>query len=134
MLRTTVRFFGYVEDDVDEVVEIGLAESDDGAGFVLLIQRTDYEPDEQDIALGMDTYCLVSGGRTHYGGVLRAARDGNTLHLRIAADAASLLDLPEQLAITLDGPADDVAAFFTGLPGVLDWGRPADRPVLVNLR
>lgn len=133
-MRTTVRFFGYVEDDLDEVVEVGLAESDDGTGFVLLLQRAGYEPDEQDIALGLDTYCLVSGGRTHYGGVLRAARDGDTLHVRITADAASLLDLPEQFTITLDGPADDVAAVFAGLPGVLDWGRPADRPVLVNLR
>jgi hypothetical protein len=132
-LRTTVRFFAYVEDEVDEVVEVGLAERDDGTGFVLLLQRTDYEPDEQDIALGMDTYCLVSGGRTYYGGVLRAARDGNTLRLWITADAASLLELPEQLTIMLDGAADDVTAVFAGLPGVLDWGRPTDRPVLVNL-
>lgn len=59
---------GFEIDEEDEVVEAGFSEGIDDPGFTLLIQRTDYEPDEQDISLGMDTYCLVSGGRTHYGG------------------------------------------------------------------
>ncbi|MER6447604.1 Imm10 family immunity protein [Streptomyces venezuelae] len=126
------RSFGYEEDDVDEVVEAGFSEGADGAGFVLSVQRTAYEPDDQDVALGMDTYCLVSGGRSHYGGMLRARRDGDSLQLNFSPAASSSLGIPAEIRVIFEGPVDSIAEFFSGLPGILAWGRPEERPELIG--
>ncbi len=46
-----------------------IAERADGSGQRLEFQRS-LHPDEQDRALGLDTYCVVrDGGATHYGGI-----------------------------------------------------------------
>ncbi|MET8166045.1 Imm10 family immunity protein [Streptomyces sp. NPDC005329] len=123
---------GFEIDEEDEVVEAGFSEGIEEPGFTLLIQRTDYEPDEQDISLGMDTYCLVSGGRTHYGGLLRVEREGDVLRFGIAAQAAAVLNVPEHLTVRFEAPAENVTAYVTGLPDILDWGRAEERPVLVG--
>lgn len=131
-LELIARSFGYAEDDDDEVLECGFSENEDGSGFVLLIQRTLYEPDEQDILLGFDTYCLVAGGRTHYGGIVRAEREGNLLRLDVSSKAARVLEVPANLEVHLEGSVDDVEDFFSGLPAILDWGREEGRPILVG--
>ncbi|MFJ3978144.1 Imm10 family immunity protein [Streptomyces sp. NPDC090021] len=132
MLEITARYFGYEEDDDDEVVEAALSESLDGTGFVLSMQRTTYEPDDQDVSMGMDTYCLVSGGKSHYGGVLRARREGNLIHLVISPAASSLLGLPEEIRASLAGSPLAISEFFSGLPGILQWGRREDRAELIG--
>ncbi|RKT53658.1 Imm10 family immunity protein [Saccharothrix australiensis] len=132
MVEFTARSFGFEEDEDDEVLEVGVAESADGGGVVLLIQRATYDPDEQDVNLGLDSYCLVSDGRTHYGGVVRAARVGEELQLDMSSEAADTLDLDARVRIRLDGPEEQVEVFFRGLRTVLDWGRSADRPEMVG--
>ncbi|MGW6460137.1 Imm10 family immunity protein [Streptomyces sp. NPDC055078] len=131
-MEITARSVGYEEDEVDEVIEAGFSERGDGSGFVLSIQRTAYEPDDQDVSLGMDTYCLSSGGRTHYGGILRAVKEGNSLQLSISSQAALSLDIPEEIKVHLDAPDNTVESFFGGLPGILVWGRMEDRPMLIG--
>jgi hypothetical protein len=132
MTEVVARSFGYEEDDVDEVVEAGFSEGSDGTGFVLSIQRTAYEPDDQDVSLGMDTYCLSSGGITHYGGIVRAVKDGNSLQLVLSPESSSSLGIPEEITVHFEGPTGAAASFFAGLPGILDWGRAEDRPELVG--
>ncbi|WP_406270858.1 Imm10 family immunity protein [Actinacidiphila glaucinigra] len=124
---------GFEADEDDEVLEAGFSEGVDDPGFTLLIQRSDYEPDEQDISLGFDTYCLVTGGRTHYGGILRVEWDGGVLRFDVSTHAAAVLNVPENLTVRFEAPAEDVEAYLTGLPEILDWGRMEERPVLVGL-
>ncbi|XVV02648.1 Imm10 family immunity protein [Actinosynnema sp. CA-248983] len=131
-MEIVVRSFRFAADEDDEVMEAGFAEADDGSGFVLLIQRGLYESDEQDIALGMDTYCLVSGGKSIYGGLIRAVRKERGVDLVLSREAASLLALPANLELRLDGPPDDVAEILDGLPRIVDWGREGERPELVD--
>ncbi len=123
---------GFEIDEEDEVVEAGFSEGIDDPGFTLLIQRTDYEADEKDISLGMDTYCLVSGGRTHYGGLLRVEWDGDSIRFTLSGKAASVLNIPESLTIRFEAPVENVEAYVAGLPDILDWGRSEERPVLVG--
>ncbi|MCP3784119.1 Imm10 family immunity protein [Micromonospora sp. A3M-1-15] len=122
---------GFEHDEDDEVVEAGFAEGVDGSGFALMFQRTDYEPDEQDIRLGMDTYCLTTGdGRTHYGGLLAAELDDGQLTLRLSPDAAGTIGIAEITTVRLDVDAASLSAFRDGLPLVVNWGRSHDIPTL----
>jgi Immunity protein 10 len=60
-----------------------LAEHPDGSGSRLEIQRA-LAVDEQDQALGQDTYCLVADGEiTRYGGVLDWRIAGSLLELEL---------------------------------------------------
>lgn len=45
-----------------------LAFEDEASGDFFAVQRA-FTFDDQDRQLGMDTYCLVRGGATHYGGL-----------------------------------------------------------------
>ncbi|WP_203754037.1 Imm10 family immunity protein [Actinoplanes cyaneus] len=125
------RAAGFEIDDADEVVEAGFAEEPDGSGFALMFQRTDYEPDEQDVRFGFDTYCLTTGdGRTHYGGLRSAKLAGADLTLTISPDASATIGVAEVSTITLDVDADSLAAFRDGLPQVVNWGRDSEIPAL----
>jgi len=91
---------GYVRDDEDEyeVLVIG----DETAGQWLEIQRS-FDHDEQDVALGMDTYCLVrDSAATHYGGIVlwNLADDRLTVHL--TGEAAAALDVPRRIHFVVD--------------------------------
>jgi hypothetical protein len=122
---------GFAHDEDDEVVEAGFAQGADGSGFALMIQRADYEPDEQDVSLGMDTYCLTTGdGRTHYGGLLYAELDGDQLTLRLSPDAAAIIAITEVTTVRLDVDAASLAAFRSGLPQVVNCGRSDAIPTL----
>ena len=46
-------------DDEDRLVA-AVAERDDGTGRTLVFQAGHEPPDEQEVRLGMDTYCLVT--------------------------------------------------------------------------
>ena len=65
-----------------------LAEHPDGTGRRLEVQRP-LQVDEQDLALGHDTYCLVTEEQaTHYGGVLDWHIEESTLHLDLTGEAS----------------------------------------------
>ncbi|WP_309111646.1 Imm10 family immunity protein [Saccharothrix sp.] len=132
MVEVTARYFRFVEDEDDEVLEAGFAETEDGTGFVLLIQRSLYEPEEQEVHLGMDTYCLVSGGQSIYGGLRRAVRLDQGLDLTLSSEAAELLELPVDLQVRLDGEAAAAAEVLDALPRIVMWGREEERPELLG--
>jgi hypothetical protein len=91
----------------------GLSLRDRGSGDTFEIQRS-IEFDEQDVALGMDTYCLVSHEATHYGGIVEWAIDGTSFTVHLSNDAQAELGLPPLLAFSLD--SESVAVVRRHLP------------------
>lgn len=81
----------YIRDE--ELNFEGLVMED--AGNTFEIQRS-LTIDDQDRALGWDTYCLVlGGGPTFYGGVLGwHLSEDHLLHLSLSQEAAAELGLP----------------------------------------
>lgn len=59
-MRLAAAEIGYFEDyEDDEVLVVGIAGIDDtGARRTFELQRATYEPEEQDVQHGMDTYCV----------------------------------------------------------------------------
>ena len=74
---------------------------DEGTGDTIEIQRA-LRFDAQDVALGMDTYCLVRSGATHYGGIVRWVVHSHELEMELSDVAAATLSLPTAVAIPID--------------------------------
>ncbi|MFC0527088.1 Imm10 family immunity protein [Phytohabitans kaempferiae] len=112
------------EDDGDVYV-VGVRESTDPGSWSLLFMECLDADDEQDIELGMDTYCLVvdPGQATHYGGVRECGITGGELRLVFAEDAAATLGLPVEKRFVLDLPAQQLELLGRGLSRVLTSGR-----------
>lgn len=123
------------EDDTDLYV-LGIRESAEEAESwsLLFMECTDAE-DEQEIELGMDTYCLVvdPGQATTYGGVLECQVTGNRLHLLITDEAAEELGVPARLEFTLRLDEAHLTMVRSGLRRVLASGRPDAVPSLLEL-
>ncbi|WP_344149395.1 Imm10 family immunity protein [Kribbella yunnanensis] len=72
----------------------GFEQQADGKGFILLFQSGMEEPDEQEMALGFDTHCLVTANQgTAYGCVREVVLSGNTLHVSLDPEALVALGL-----------------------------------------
>ncbi|WP_432128369.1 Imm10 family immunity protein [Streptomyces sp. bgisy082] len=115
--------------------EAALAEGADGSGFIIMFMAGEEEPDDQEVALGMDTHCLVTAGQgTAYGCVREAALTDNVL--RISLDPEALEDLrltdPEIEAV-IDAPAEDIRQFREVLAQVLGYGRADAMPTRVGI-
>jgi hypothetical protein len=122
-----IRFVARVlhsEEQPENACALAAIAEDDG-GFGLIFQCGLAEPDEQDVALGMDCHCLVTtDGGTAYGCVEEIALDGDVL--RIVLDPASLADLElddAEIEVTLALADADVAELRSGLRRVLGYGR-----------
>lgn len=105
--------------------EAALAEREDGSGFILMFMAGEDEPDDQEIALGMDTHCLVTAGQgTAYGCVREAVLTGNVLHVSLSPDALEDLRLDDsEIEAVIEAPAEDVVQFREVLAQVLNYGR-----------
>jgi hypothetical protein len=127
-LRFVARAAGTERDP--DFIEAGIAEGTDGSGFVLSFMCGGDEPDEQDVALGMDTHCLVTAGQgTAYGCVRSVVLDGNVLRVSLDPSSLPALGLVDaEIEAILEAPAEDVAAFRAVLPEVLAYGREDARP------
>ncbi|WP_030960695.1 Imm10 family immunity protein [Streptomyces sp. NRRL S-378] len=115
--------------------EAALAEGEDGSGFIIMFMAGEEEPDDQEVALGMDTHCLVTAAQgTAYGCVREAVLTGNVL--RIALDPEALADLrltdPEIEAV-IEAPAEDIRQFREVLAQVLGYGRADALPTCVGI-
>ncbi|MFJ3906349.1 Imm10 family immunity protein [Streptomyces sp. NPDC090025] len=122
----------------------GVAESGDEEGFALQFQGGFGEPDDQDVRLGMDSYCVVTPDQsTAYGCVRRVELEGNVL--RITFDPADVDELgldelgldglcPDEPVVeaVLRAPADDVARMREALTRILAYGRADARPVFIT--
>jgi hypothetical protein len=104
----------------DGVLVVGIAEGPELNGWQLVFQRAD-EFDDQDRALGMDTYCIVSGWQegTIYGGVESWAVDRSELTFRFSDDAARELHLAKTVRIALERDPAEVAEVVRALERVL---------------
>ena len=87
-----VRRAGFLEDAELNFKSLVLAELENGSGARLEISRSQ-SYDDQDRALGQDTYSLSDEtGATHYGGVIAWTLDDSNLHISLDPDAAKVLD------------------------------------------
>ncbi|HEX3782317.1 MAG TPA: Imm10 family immunity protein [Pseudonocardiaceae bacterium] len=125
---------------MDEVAEYGcvsasIAEHADGSGFALIFQCGIDEPDEQDVALGMDSYCLITADQgTDYGGVIEATLRERVLRLVLAPDALAPLEVSDtEIEATLEAGDEVIEEFRAGLRRILTYGRPGARPQILRL-
>jgi hypothetical protein len=113
------------EDD-DNVYVVGVQESlDDPESWALLFMECYDADDEQNISLGMDTYCLVvePGQWTAYGGVLECELSDDRLTLRLTERAAEKLGTPTDVSFGLALDSTKLEVLRRGLRRVLSSGR-----------
>jgi hypothetical protein len=105
---------GYVRDEALNFEAVAIV--DEGSTDSFLVQRA-LVFDNQDPRLGMDTYCVVRNGRSHYGGVLASCLTGRVLALTLDPTAASDLELRTELELELT--VESVADVMEHLPRLL---------------
>jgi hypothetical protein len=123
------------EDDSDVYV-LGLRHSaGEPQSWSLMFMECYDADDEQDVALGMDTYCLVvdPGQATAYGGVSQCVVAEGHLRLVLATDTARALGTPTELDFTLAMDDEQIEMVKRGLTRVLTSGRGNAVPSLLTL-
>ncbi|MGN9841487.1 Imm10 family immunity protein [Nonomuraea sp. H19] len=128
-----VRAVGW--DDDSETVAFGLAEYEDGTGKALIFMMSAEEPDEQEIGLGMDTYCIVREDQsgTTYGGVTHCDLAYGRLTLHFTEKAAHELGVEPVLRIDLQVDDDSVELLRDSLRAILLSGHHDQRPHSLHL-
>ncbi|MEV0432188.1 MULTISPECIES: Imm10 family immunity protein [Nocardia] len=124
---------GLDDPDVDDCVMAGVAESNDEDGFSLLLMCDFEEPDEQEVALGMDTHCVVTRDQgTAYGCVREVELSGDVLRVSLNPEALEDLGLSDAVVeALLRAPEAELARLREVLPRILAYGRPESRPRLI---
>src|SRR5258705_516821 len=109
-LRFTAHTAGV--DDTDCLVA-GVAETADGDGHSLIFQASLYPADEQEIGLGMDSYCLATESHaTAYGCIDEVILDGDELRLSLRPEALDELDLDDpSIVVRLAAGPESIHAF-----------------------
>ncbi|MFS1302875.1 Imm10 family immunity protein [Streptosporangium longisporum] len=118
-------------DEAPETIVLGMAEHEDGTGNALIFMMSTEEPDEQEIGLGMDTYCIVREDQagTTYGGVTHCGIDSGHLTLHFTAEAAKELNVEPVVRIDLQIDDDSVELLRSSLREILLSGRHDQHPV-----
>ena len=113
----------------------GVSEHPDGDGQALIFQCGLDEPDEQDVELGMDTYCLTtSAGGAAYGCVTEAVLDGRRLRVVVASDACEPLGWQgPEIVVDIEVEDQRIEVFRGALRAVLGYGRVDARPGVLAL-
>ncbi|MCA8494249.1 Imm10 family immunity protein [Burkholderia arboris] len=108
----------------DGVHVVGLADRDPPANYVILQRGT--EDDEQDQALGLDTYYMevCENGVAGYGGVESVSLRGEMLNIELAPDAGwaqglRLVTIVVRATGDLERVKQGLAAVFAGTPARL---------------
>ncbi|MCC0576896.1 Imm10 family immunity protein [Streptomyces californicus] len=133
LAATEVGFFEDYEDE--ETLEVGISGVEEsGVPRSFSIQRSTYEPDEQEIQSGMDSYNIsTEQGFTAYG-CLRSVRLSHmVLTLEFTAEDAEALEISTIVEVNLNEAQVDAENFSRKLREIVDWGSPAKRPDLVGL-
>jgi len=131
MIRFTAQAAGADEYPEDEVLSAGVSETPAGEGVILIFQCCTCEPDDQDIALGMDTYCVVTENQgTAYGAVRELTLRNNVLRVAFDPDDLEALGLAEpEVEVTLDVDEESIEQ----LRQILSYGRADARPHVLDL-
>jgi hypothetical protein len=119
-----LRDAGEDEDD-NGVYVVGVRESLDPESWSLCFMECYDAEDEQEISLGMDTYCLVvdPGQRTFHGGVAECELSDDRLVLRLTERAAEALGTPNDMSFCLALDSLKLEVLRRGLRRVLTSGR-----------
>lgn len=117
MQRMAARGLGVEEALELNALVLAFAEEASGEGWCIEVQRS-IEFDEQDRELGMDTYCLVAGGATHYGGVKAWTVRANALCLSL--DESAALELGLETTLEIEFPTEHAPVVNEMLRRILD--------------
>lgn len=126
-MRLTVTEVGFFEDYEDEeALEVGVSGIDDaGVRRSFSIQRSTYEPDEQEVQSGMDSYNISNEqGFTVYGCLRRVQLNGAMLDLEFTAEDAEILEISAVVEVDLRDSGVDITNLSMKLSEILDWGAP----------
>jgi hypothetical protein len=123
-----------VDDDEDCLVA-GIAEHDDGTGRSLIFQAGVEPPDDQDIRLGMDTYCVVTENHgTAYGCVRELTIDADRMHVVVSTESLNTLGLDDaDIRIQLAVQPETIDALRVHLRRILTYGRSGAQPTPMRL-
>ncbi|WP_329619137.1 hypothetical protein OG357_00320 [Streptomyces sp. NBC_01255] len=88
-----------------------------------------------EVALRMDTHCLVTAGQgTAYGCVREAVLTGNVLRVSLDPEALDDLRLTDsEIEAVIEAPAEDIVLFREVLARVLGYGRADAVPTRVGI-
>ena len=119
-----------VGEDGGDIYAAEIREGPDPDAWSLTFIECQEADDEQDVELGMDTYCLVvdPGQATYYGGVRECELRGGQLHLILTEQAAAKLGMPVETRFELELTHQQSEALSRGLERVLTSGRTDDIP------
>src|SRR5829696_9724689 len=94
---------------------LAMAEDVDGSGHRIELQRS-LKFDDQDRALGLDTYCVcLASGASHYGGIRSCVLNGRRLSIEFTEEASTELSIEPSIDIILRVDEDAVAQVRDGL-------------------
>ena len=111
-----------------------LTESAEGDGVWLQFQSKLDGPDERDVVLGRDTYCVFADEGPAFGCVREAVLSDRVLRIVLSADSLALLGVAEsEIEVSLEVDQDAVTHFREGLAMILAYGREDARPRVMNL-
>jgi hypothetical protein len=79
----------------------GIVVLDEDCGDSPEVQRA-LEFDDQDVELGMDTYCLVRGDASFYGGLLSFAVFDDRISFQLSDQTAETLQLPASFEVPME--------------------------------
>jgi hypothetical protein len=109
---------------------VAFGENADGSGQYLAFQTRLAAYDDQDVAQGMDTYCLVNDmGACVYGGVAAYRFTRRALSLQLDERASKMLGVGRRYIVGLHTDADEWEAVRAGLERVFDRARPGTTPL-----
>lgn len=134
-IRFTARAADVEEEPDLDCLTVGVAEGADGSGMVLLFMCRLLEPDEQDVALGLDTHCLVTADQgTAYGVVDEVVLRDKALRVKVAANSLDALGLDDhEIEAYLDVDDNAIDQLRSGLRRVMAYGRPDAHPAVIEL-
>jgi hypothetical protein len=132
--KMVARVVGFAEEF--GCLTAGFSEFETEVSFSLLFQAQAgaYAPEQQDIELGMDTYCIVAGDQSevHYGGLRHAELAGNELQLIFKPSIGHKFGVADELRVQLEVDECILQEFKEGFRQVVSvpWGRASEKPTL----
>ncbi len=114
-----VREVAVQESPDEDMFVVALAEEPGGEGRLLMFQLG-LAFDEQDVALGQDTYCVCDErGATVYGGVTSWSLEDNLLTIRFNTKASTRLAIADECRLRLLVDSHSIDLVLEGLRRVL---------------
>jgi hypothetical protein len=131
-----IEFVAHVTGIDDEYCLVAaIAERDDSHGHALIFQAGHEPSDEQDVRLGMDTYCVVTENHgTAYGCVRELTLDGDRMDIVIGDEALAALGLDDpSIHVQLAVEAQSIEVLQDYLGRILTYGRVEAQPAVLRL-